>query len=135
MVMINLGNLTDWIQTRQDHEIDQRVRGGPHRQHVREPHRYLPRYSGRILRARTKSKATQLGHTDCRPRVRPRVAAASVPISMRSKRKSIQGKTRRGRITKLASVLGNPHGECAENASILMRSRRKSPPSASQGKS
>ena len=44
-------------------------------------------------------------------------------------------KTRRGRITKLASVLGNPHSECAENASILMRSKRKSPPSASQGKS
>ena len=57
MIMINLGTLTHWIQTRQDHEIDQRVRGGPHRQHVREPHRYPPRYSGRIVRAQGNRKS------------------------------------------------------------------------------
>ena len=45
--MINL-----MAQARQDHEIDQRARGDPNMQQVREPHRYLRRYSGRILRAR-----------------------------------------------------------------------------------
>ena len=31
--------------------------GNPHMQHVREPHRYLPRHSGRILRARGNRKS------------------------------------------------------------------------------
>ena len=52
MTMINL-----MAQARQDHEFDQRVRGGPHKQHAREPHRYLPRYSGRILRAQGNRKS------------------------------------------------------------------------------
>ena len=67
--MINLGTLTDWIQISwQVRDFDQRVRGGPHRQHVREPHRHLPRHSGRILRARGNRRARSKPNNPVRQR-------------------------------------------------------------------
>ena len=106
------------------------VHGNPHMQHVREPHRYLPRYSGRISRARTRQKQPNLGTPTAGPEFDPglRQPACRERINFNEVKTQIQSrKTRRGRITKLATVLGNPHSECAENASILMRSKRKSP--------
>ena len=106
------------------------MHGNPHMQHVREPHRYLPRYSGRISRARTRQKQPNLGTPTAGPEFDPglRQPACRERINFNEVKTQIQSrKTRRGRITKLATVLGNPHSECAENASILRRSKRKSP--------
>ena len=92
--------------------------GNPHMQHVREPHRYLPRYSGRILRARTRQKRPNLGTPAVGPEFDPGLrqpACRECANFYEVKRQIHSRKTRRGRITKLASVLGNPHSQRAEN--------------------